>query len=346
MVASDSIGRIFRGARSYLGRASGMRQSCGLTAALAIIALVMSAPVTAQNYPVKPVRVIVPHQVGAASDLVARAMGQALAQRFGQPFVIENRVAANGIVGLEMLARANADGYTLGVTNMGAISINPAIYTKLTFDPLKDFAPVANIGAQDIVLMVHPSVPANTMQELIALAKAKPGGLAWASLGYGSHQHITFEWFKARGIEFHHVPYKSGPQATTAIVAGEVQILQIGTGQSVPMVRAGKLKAIAVTNSSRSAFAPGVPSFKEAGLDWAITTWNGVFAPAATPRDLVRRMNAEINALLVDPAFKTQALERSMMEATPGSPEEFAAFLRADRERFVEIAKSASIRMD
>ncbi len=313
---------------------------------LMTVGLVAPPGVRAQDSPAKPVRIIVPHQVGVASDLIARGMGQALSQKWGQPFVVENRVAANGIVGLEYLARSAPDGYTLGVTNMGAISINPAIYAKLSFDPLKDFAPVANIGAQDIVLMVHPSVPANTMQELIALAKAKPGGLTWASLGYGSHQHITVEWFRTRGVDFHHVPYKSGPQATTAIVAGEVQILQIGTGQSVPMVRAGKLKAIAVTNSARSSFIPEVPSFKEAGLDWAVTTWNGVFAPGATPREIVRRLNSEINGLLVDPGFKAKVLAGSMIEAAGGTPEEFAAFLKTDRQRFAEVARLASIRMD
>ena len=300
----------------------------------------------AQGYPARPVHLVVPHQVGAASDLVARGIGQMLAQKMGQPFVVENRVAANGIVGLEYLARAAADGYTLGVTNMGAISINPAIYTKLSFDPLKDFAPVANIGAQDIVLMVHPSVEANTMQELVALARAKPGAITWASLGYGSHQHITVEWFRTRGIDFNHVPYKSGPQATTAIVAGEVQILQIGTGQSVPLVRSGKLKAIAVTNSTRSSFIPELPSFREAGLDWAVTTWNGVFAPVATPREIVRRLNAEINSLLLDPGFKAKVLASSMIEAAGGTPEEFAAFLKADRQRFNEVAKQAAIKMD
>ena len=318
-----------------------------IIAVLAVAAGLLAPPnAAAQQYPLKPVHLIVPHQVGVASDLIARGMGQALSQKWGQPFVVENRVAANGIVGLEYLARAAPDGYTLAVTNMGAISINPAIYAKLSFDPLIDFAPVANIGAQDIVLMVHPSVAANTMQELIALAKAKPGGLTWASLGYGSHQHITVEWFRTRGIEFHHVPYKSGPQATTAIVSGEVQILQIGTGQSVPMVRAGKLKAIAVTNNARSSFIPEVPSFKEAGLDWAVTTWNGVFAPVATPREIVRRLNAEINGLLVDPGFKAKVLAGSMIEAAGGTPEEFLAFLKADRERFAEVAKRAAIRMD
>jgi tripartite-type tricarboxylate transporter receptor subunit TctC len=314
--------------------------------ALLAVSVGVSLPSGAQTYPAKPVHVIVPHQVGAASDLVARGMGQFLSQKMGQPFVIENRVAANGIVGLENLARSAPDGYTISVTNMGAISINPAIYTKLTFDPLKDFAPVANIGAQDIVLMVHPSVPANTMQELIALAKAKPGSLTWASLGYGSHQHITVEWFRTRGIDFHHVPYKSGPQATTAIVSGEVQILQIGTGQSVPMVRSGKLKGIAVTNSARSSFIPDLPSFKEAGLEWAVTTWNGVFAPAATPREIVRRLNADINGLLADPGFKAKVLAGSMIEPAGGTPEEFAAFLRADRQRFAEVAKLAAIKMD
>lgn len=323
-----------------------MKNAICLTGALVFFSANFSVGALAQGYPAKPVHVIVPHQVGAASDLVARGMGQFLSQKMGQPFVVENRVAANGIVGLENLARSAPDGYTLGVTNMGAISINPAIYTKLTFDPLKDFAPVANMGAQDIVLMVHPSVPASTMQELIALAKAKPGGLTWASLGYGSHQHITVEWFKARGIEFHHVPYKSGPQATTAIVSGEVQVLQIGTGQSVPLVRSGKLKGIAVTNNSRSSFIPELPSFKEAGLDWAVTTWNGVFAPAATSRDIVRRLNAEINALMGDAVFKAKVLGGSMMEPGGGTPEEFAAFLKADRQRFAEVAKQASIRMD
>ena len=317
-----------------------MKNAICLAGALVLFSANFSAGALAQGYPAKPVHVIVPHQVGAASDLVARGMGQFLSQKMGQPFVVENRVAANGIVGLENLARSAPDGYTLGVTNMGAISINPAIYTKLTFDPLKDFAPVANMGAQDIVLMVHPSVPASTMQELIALAKAKPGGLTWASLGYGSHQHITVEWFKTRGIEFHHVPYKSGPQATTAIVSGEVQILQIGTGQSVPLVRSGKLKGIAVTNNARSSFIPELPSFKEAGLDWAVTTWNGVFVPAATPRDIVRRLNTDINALMGDPVFKAKVLGGSMMEPGGGTPEEFAAFLKADRAGAEALARA------
>lgn len=300
----------------------------------------------AQSYPSRPVRVIVPHEVGGASDVVARAMGQSLAARLGHPFVVENRVGANGIIGLEACAKAAPDGHTLCISNMGAISINPVIYAKLTFDPLTQFAPVANIGAQVIVLMVHPSVPVGSMQELLALARAKPGALAWASLGFGSHQHIYVEWFRTRGIEFHHVPYKSGPQALTAAVAGDVQVVQIGTGQAIPMIRSGKLKGLAVTSGARSSFIPELPSYGELGLDLRVSTWNGVFAPRATPPDVVRALNVEINRLFVDPDFKGRVLDKMRIEPAAGTPEEFAAFLKADRKQFEDIARAANVRVD
>ncbi|MCC6472742.1 MAG: tripartite tricarboxylate transporter substrate binding protein [Burkholderiales bacterium] len=303
-------------------------------------------PSAAQDYPTRPVRVIVPHEVGGASDIIARAMGQQLGARLGQPFVVENRVGANGIIGLEACAKAAPDGHTLCVSNMGAISINPVIYTKLAFDPLVHFAPVANIGAQAIVLMVHPSVPAASVQELLALAKARPGALTWASLGFGSHQHIYVEWFRTRGIAFHHVPYKSGPQALTAAVAGEVQVVQIGTGQAIPLVRSGKLKGLAVTSGERSSFIPELPSYGELGLELRVSTWNGVFAPRATPAERLRALNTHINRLFADPDFKAKVLDRVRLEPTTGTPEEFAAFLKADRRQFEDIARAANIRPD
>jgi tripartite-type tricarboxylate transporter receptor subunit TctC len=312
---------------------------------VSLLAALLWSHAMAQSYPAKPVRVIVPHQVGGGSDVLARSIGASLSTKLGQPFVVENSVAANGIVGLERCARSAPDGYTVCISNMGAISINPAIYSKLPYEPLKDFAPVANLGAQDIVLMVHPSVPASSMNELIALAKSKPGALSWASLGIGSHQHIAVEWFKSRGVDFLHVPYKSGPQAVTAAVAGEVQVVQIGSGQAVAMVKAGKLKPLAITAATRSSFLPEVPSYKELGLDLFVTTWNGAFVPAGTPREVVRLLNNEMNALLSDRPFRSM-LEKAMIEPGGGTPEEFAAFLRADRQRFADIARTANIRMD
>ena len=317
--------------------------------ALATCALAQTA--SAQGYPAKPVRLIIPSAPGGPSDTNGRGVAQALSEALKQPFVVDNRPGADGIIGAEACARSAPDGYTLCTCDGQGFSLNPVIRTRMPYDALKDLAPVIQTAFLNSALVVHPSVPANSVRELLDLAKTKPGLVTFGTSGLASVSNIYVEWLKkARGIEFQSIPYKGITQAFGGLIAGEVQVAVFAAGQVAQHIKAGKVKALAQTAETRSRHLPDVPSFKEAGMEVALRNWFGLFAPAGTPGDIVHRLNAEVSRnLLNNPVLSERFLGSQGLVAEPPvgeSPEAFAAFLKADREYFATVIKTTGIKLD
>jgi tripartite-type tricarboxylate transporter receptor subunit TctC len=307
----------------------------------------LPATALAQNYPTKPVRVIVTFPPGSVLEAPIRAISQRLNEVLGQPFVIENRPGAEGIIGADAFARAAPDGYTLCLTDSLNISFNPVIRSKLPYDP-RDFAPVIHVGSLASAVVVNPSVPAKSMSELLELARSKPGVLTWGTFGITSPAHILVVWLKkARGIDFLDVPYKSAMQSSQAAMTGEVQVATFGAGTVLPQVKAGKLKALAVNGDARTALMPDVPSFKELGIDVVPRAWFGIFAPGGTPRPVVQRLNSLIAQALADAQFAEKYVKSQGLELVPpagATPDQFAAFIRNERETFEKVVELTGIR--
>jgi tripartite-type tricarboxylate transporter receptor subunit TctC len=301
----------------------------------------------AQGYPSRPIRIIVPGAVGTPPDVTARAFSPSLGRTLGQPMIVENRLGANGIIGMETCARAAPDGYTLCMPQGAAISINPYVYPKLPYDPPRDLAPVIQVGVINAAIVVSAALPVSSMRELIELAKSKPGALNWASWGKGSFSHLYWAWVQSTtGTSFTHVPYKNSDQAMTAVVTGEAQVFLNATGNLQAQVRAGRLKALALIGSKRSSSLPDVPTFKELGFELDFRGWVGVFTPAGTPRPIILRLNAEFNRLLTDRGVVEVILTAGALDPTGGSPEDFAAFLKTDRETAAMLTKLAHAGVD
>ncbi|MEQ1775507.1 MAG: tripartite tricarboxylate transporter substrate binding protein [Burkholderiales bacterium] len=301
----------------------------------------------AQNYPAKPVRIIVPQAPGAQSELFARMVGQKMSESLGQPVVTDPRPGAGGTVGTEAAARAAPDGYTLLLGTNSSHGANPAIYAKLPYDPIRDFAPVALMVGMPYVLSVHPSLPATNLKELIAFAKSRPGQLNYASAGNGSTHQLCGELFKSMArLDIVHVPYKGGPPATTATTSGEVSILFNTVGSVHTFVTIGKLRALGVTTDQRSGKLPQTPTLAESGLPgFDITSWFGMLAPAGTPRPIITRLNAETIKALNTPEIKS-VIATTGLELMPGTPEQFADYIKSQIAKFSAIAKTANIKMD
>lgn len=307
--------------------------------------IAMTAPsAQAQSYPNKPVRVIVPFAAGGP-DTLARMVGAQLATQMGQPFVIENRPAANGIVGADAVAKAAPDGYTLLITSSGFVGA-PSLYKKLPYDTERDFVAVSPIAANlGTLLVVHPSVPANTLQEFIALAKKPDSKIAYSSPGIGNTLHLIGELFNARaGVKMLHVPYKGGGGAVAAVVAGEVQAMMAPPQLGLPHVRAGKLRALAYTMPARAGFLPDVPTMSEAGLPDMIADggWFGMFAPASTATEIVSRLHGEIAKALTDPAVR-ERLAQIGFGPLNKSTTEFKSFVGEEIKKYAEMARIAGI---
>ena len=313
-----------------------------------LLALLAVAPLaSAQGYPSKPLRIIVPVTAGGAVDTVARALVPTLGQSLGQPIVVDNRPGASGIIGLSACAKSAPDGYTVCLTNSDSISFGPLLHSNLPYSPSRDLAPVIQIAFIDTVMTSSALLPVSSMRELIDLAIAKPGTIAWSSFGNGSIGHLYIEWLRnTTGAVFNHVPYKGAAPALTAVVGGEVQVSMVSLGQAIPVVRSGRLRALALSGSRRSALMPDVPTFEELGLDLQVRPWLGMFAPAETPVEIIRRLNAEIAKILRDPKFREQQLTARALDPAGESPEEFAGFLKADRERAAKLVKIAGVKPD
>ena len=299
---------------------------------LAFGLILPSVPVHAQAFPSKPVRLIVPVPAGSGLDTISRQFGQRLALVWGQPVVVENRVGANFILGTEHVARSAPDGYTLLVAPDAALTVNPHLYAKLPYDPVKDLAPVTQLVTFTQMLVAAVSMPANSIAELVTYSKANPGRISYASFGVGSQPHLLGEMVKFRtGADLTHVPYKGIPQALTAVIAGETQLTWSSPFSIVGHIRSGKLKALALAAAQRTPLLPEVPTFAELGMpDIEYTQWFGLFAPATTPRPLIDRIHADFSRLLTDPEVRDRELVGKGYEPSGLAPDLFAALIRRE----------------
>lgn len=312
----------------------------------AAFALVMFAAHAAENYPTRPVRFVVPYPPGGTTDIVARGIAGKLSERLGQQVVVDNRGGASTIIGAELVARAAPDGYTMLLATATTMSTNPLLVKKLPYDAAKDFAPITPAVYFPYVIAAHPSVPANTIQELIALAKAKPESLKYSTPGTGSTNHLAGALLESMaGIRLVHVPYKGSGPALTGMLGGEVQLIITGIATVLPHAKSGKAKIIAVCGEKRLASWPDIPAVGEAGLPgYEGGTWFGVLTRAGTPRGVVNRLNRDIVATLASPDLKERFVSLGF-EVFSSTPEEFARFISTDRARAAKVIKAAGIAM-
>ena len=316
-----------------------------IAAALALVAAAGAA--FAQAYPAKPIRIIVPFAAGGTSDILARAIGPKLTAAWGQPVVIENKTGANGNVGAEFVVRSAPDGYTMLLSDVGALAISPSVYPSLPFDPIKDFAPVIMISYSPHVLAVHPSVPANSIKELIAVAKANPGKLNFANSGTGGAPHLAGVDFAQRAdIKWTYIQYKGGSAATTDVVAGVSNVLFNGMLATYPSVKGGRLRGLAVTSAERAASAPDLPTVAESGMPGFVTgSYQGLLAAAGTPREVIAKLNAELSRALSTPEIKDM-LAKQGTEVRAGTPEALGTFIAAEKARWATVVRDAGIKAD
>ena len=312
----------------------------------AVAAMSMTCANAAEQYPARAVRLVVPFPPGGFNDQFARILSQKLAETWKQPFPVENRPGGSTLIGTELVARAAPDGYTLLIASF-AFAVNPALHSRLPYDSLKDFAPVALCCATPNVLVVNPDVPARNLPELLALARAKPGELAYASAGPGSSNHLTMELLELQaGVDLLHVPYKGSAPAQLDLLGGRVQVMFDNTPNVLQQIRAGKLRALAVTTPRRFALLPDLPTVADAGLkDFDVSVWFGVLAPAATPRPVIDALNREINRILLLPDVLA-LLKNQGVEPIGGSPEQFGLHIRSQMAKWAPVVRRAGIRLD
>ena len=305
----------------------------------------LAVPALAQPYPSKPVRMIVPYPPGGGNDTLGRLFAAKLGERMGQPFVVENRPGAGTLIGTEAAAKSAPDGYTILLSSIATHALSPNLYSRVPYDPVKDFAPITLLGIAPTVLVVNADLPAKNVQELILLSKKQP--LAYASGGNGTPPHINAEVFKAvAGVDLLHVAYKGGGPALIDLMAGRVHVMLDTAASAMPHVRSGKLRALALSAPKRSADLPELPTFAEAGLpQYDTNAWYSMHAPAGTPPEIVRRLNAELVAILKDPDILAR-YKQLATDPAGNSPEEFAAFVRAELDKYARIIKSAGIKLD
>jgi tripartite-type tricarboxylate transporter receptor subunit TctC len=306
-----------------------------------------AGPAFGQNYPVRAVRVVVPFAAGGGTDIVARTVAAALGERLGQNFLVDNRPGAAGAIGAELAARSAPDGYTLLVGSSGPMVLNPLLNPKLSYHPLRDFTPVALVTTMPFLTVVHPSLPARSVKELIALARARPGQLNYASPGSGSSTHLAMELFKAMArIEIVHVPYKGVAPAATDLISGQVQVLTGDLSTLLPHVNAGKVRALAITGARRSALLHDMPTFAEAGVPgYEASGWFGLLAPAGTPAEIVQRNNGEIVKGLAVPDIRKR-LAGLGGEVAGGTPDDFATHLRRETDKWAKVVRTLKLKPD
>ena len=301
----------------------------------------------AQTYPSKPIRLIVPFPPGGGNDVIARVVAQKLGERLGQQVVVENRAGANGIVGLQTLMQSAPDGYTLAVGAAGPLAVNPSLYDKLPYDPIKDFTPITNLVIFPLLLVTHPSLPAKTTRELIVLAKAKPGQIYYSSPGSGNSGHLAGELFNTMAaVKTVHVPYKGQGPALTDLLAGQVQMLYSSIPSVLPYVRSGHLNAIAVGSARRVPSLPDIVTIAESGVPgYEAYSWVGMVAPVNTPKEIVTRLNREIVDILKQ---KDVADKLNQQGALPvgDTPEHFAAYIKTEIEKWGAVVRSSNIKAD
>jgi len=318
------------------------RLASTVAAALLLTPLIVIA---ADAYPSKPLRMVITFPAGGPTDVVVRLISQRLTDQWGYPVIIDNRGGAGGIVGTEIVARATPDGYTFLVGTAGGMTINPALRSDLSYDPFRDFSPVGMLVVNPQILVVHPALAAKNIKELVALAKQKPGQLNFASAGTGTATHLGLELLKlTAGIDVVHVPYKGGAPAVTDLIGGQVQLLWVSIPSVLPHVKAGRLRALAVSTATRTSSAQEVPTVAESGYPgFEYSNWNALFAPAGTPQPHVQKINAQVVAALKDPAV-AQRLTAQGADPAPGTPEELGKYMRTDHERWKKVIRTAGIK--
>jgi len=311
------------------------------------VALIAAAPAAAQpSFPTKPVRLILPFPPGGSTDIVARLIGQKLQEVWGQPVLVDNRPGAGGNVAAEIAAKAAADGHTLFQVNV-ANAIGATLYPKLNYDLVTSFAPVVQLATTPYVLLAHPSIPARTTRDLIAIAKARPGALSYASAGAGSATHLSGELLKTlSGTDILHVPYKGTGPAVTALLSGEVGLYFTTAPAAVPLMKAGRVRALGVTSMKRSPLMPEVAPIAEAGLKgYETSTWHGILAPAGTPREIVTKSNADIVKILAQPDVREKLIGQGL-DPVGGTPEAFAAYIKAEIAKWAGVIKAAGAKLE
>lgn len=313
----------------------------------ALLCALISQLAAAQSYPVKPIRIVVHFPPGGPTDLVARAVGQKFTEAWGQQVIVDNRPGAGGVLGVDIVVRAAPDGYTLLLGTGGSMSIAPALNIKAPYNVFKDLAPISRLVINPQVLVAHPSLPANSVRELIKLAKSRPGQINYASVGPGSPQHLGTEMLKSMtGIDMVHIPYKGTAPAITDILAGNVSLMFNSMPSVLPHIGARRLKGIAVSSGRRSQAAPDIPTVAEAGVPgFEYVTWYGLFAPAATPADVIAKVNAEVVRMLAGPDLSKRFASQGA-EPASSSPAELARFMRDEHEGWKKVIKTAGIRLD
>ena len=311
-------------------------------------AAALAQPAWAQEFPARPIRMLVAFAPGGNTDILARAVGVRMTESWGKPVVVDNRPGGSGMLAAEIVARAAPDGHTVFVASTGELSINPSLFKKMPYDVQRDYAPVTLGTVSPLLIVVHPSFPAKNLKELLDAARAKPGALSYASVGVGTPQHLSGELFKmATGTQVVHVPYKGGAPATTALLGGqEVQFGFVGMGPIIPHVKAGRVRALAISTAKRSAAVPEVPTLQEQGVaDFDTSIWFAFVVPAKTPKGVVDKLNAEIGRILRGTDARDYLIGTGV-EVTPGSPGELARFIKSETDKYRKIIQASGTRLD
>ena len=310
-------------------------------------ALLAAGSAAAQSYPTKPIRIVVPFAPGGTSDILARALGPRITEAMGQPVIVENRTGANGNVGAEFVVRSAPDGYTMLLSDVGAVAINPSVYPNMPFDPVKDFSPIVMISYSPHVLAVHPSLPVNSVKELIAYAKANPDKLNFANSGTGGAPHLAgVEFAQRTGVQWTYIPYKGGSAAVTDVIAGTANVLFNGMLATYPSVKGGRLRGLAVSSAQRVPSAPELPTVAESGLPGFETgSYQGLLAAAGTPRDIVAKLNSELTRIL-DTQDMKEMLGKQGTEVRTGPPEALGTFIASEKARWAKVVREAGIKAD
>ncbi len=324
-----------------------MKSFNGMLVGASILLAVCALPVLSQDFPTKPLTIVVAYPAGGVTDVVSRAFAQRLTEQLGKQVIVENRPGGGGTIGTDLVARSAPDGYTM-LMMLDSNTIAPALFSKLNSHPVKDFAPVSLVALGSHIIVAHPSFPANTVKDLIEYAKRNPGELSYASSGNGTAQHLGMELFKMMaGVNIQHIPYKGGGQAITDLVGGQVKLAILGLAPVLPFIKSGKLKALAVTGDKRSAILPDVPTVSESGLPGFKTLqWFGAAVPAGTPAPIVARLHAEFVKAARDPAVVERLTAVGMEMSTSATPQDFGRFLREDLPRWPPIVKAAGVTVD
>jgi len=323
-----------------------MRKTIAMLIAAAMLPMAIPASAQAPNYPDKPIRIVVPFPVGGIADVFGREIGRKLTEAWGQPVVIDNRAGAGGNIGADIVAKSAPDGYTLVVGNIGTHAVNVSLFPAMPFDPVKDFTPIVHLMDAEGLLVVNPSVKATTVPELIALARAEPGKLSYASAGVGTTSHLAGELFKSMAkVDIVHVPYKGNVPAITDLLGGQTSMIFATMPTVLPQVRAGKLRPLAVLGTTRSPAIPDVPTMAESVPGFEVSNWIGLFGPAGMPPAIVARLNAEIQKIMRSPEIQKR-LETEGAKFVPMTPEQFATFQKAEIAKWAKTIKDANIKMD